>query len=443
MTHETLRQHARAIFDAGVQAVDPIRAIHRHVRRDGQMLYVGTTAYDLNAYQHVYVVGGGKAGASMSTAIEAILGDRITQGWVNVKYAHVLPTQHITLHEAGHPVPDEAGVQGTRRILDLLEAATEQDLVLCVISGGGSALLPAPVNGITLAEKQALTKRLLQCGATINEINAIRKHISAIKGGHLARLAAPATIITLLLSDVIGDPLDIIASGPTAPDPNTFQDCLAILQKYDLLEDIPSAVATTIRQGMAGEIPETPKPGDPVFAHTQNFIVASNGIAARAAAERALELGYHPLIVSTFVEGETREVAKMHAAIVKEIQHSGQPVPAPACIITGGETTVTIQGQGLGGRNQEFVLAAAIEISGLERVVVLSAGTDGTDGPTDAAGAVADGMTLRRTQQGGLDPLTALRNNDAYHFFEALHDLIKTGPTHTNVMDLRIMLVGV
>lgn len=440
--HEVLRQHATEIFYAGLRAVDPIDAIQRHVHCEGTALHVGSQQYDLDAFRHIYVVGGGKAGASMASAVEDLLGERITQGWVNVKYEHLAPTRTVHIHEAGHPVPDEAGVRGTQEIVQLLDAATEQDLVICLISGGGSALLPAPVAGITLQQKQAVTKLLLNCGATINEINTIRKHISAIKGGQLARVASPATLVTLILSDVIGDPLDTIASGPTVPDSQTFTDCLNILNKYEIEAQIPAPVLQRLQQGAQGEVADTPKTGDPIFTKVQNLIIASNVLAARAAAEKAMALHYHTMLLSTFVEGETREVAKVHAAILKEIVHSGQPLPAPACIISGGETTVSIQGNGLGGRNQEFVLAAAREIAGLNNVVILSAGTDGTDGPTDAAGAIADGDTVQRAQEKSLDPLVFLKNNDSYHFFEALGDLIKTGPTNTNVMDLRILLAG-
>ncbi|MBD3307358.1 DUF4147 domain-containing protein [candidate division KSB3 bacterium] len=439
---ERLRQHAHDIFQAGLQAVDPIDAVKRYVTCDNNILHVEHAQYDLTAYEHVYIIGGGKAGASMAQAMEDILGTRITKGIVNVKYDHLLPTQIVRLHEAGHPVPDEAGVQGTQQIVDLLGASTDHDLVICLISGGGSALLPAPVKGLALQHMQDVTKLLLECGATINEINTIRKHISAIKGGQMARLASPSTLVTLILSDVIGDPLDTIASGPTVTDNQTFEDCLDILDKYGITEKIPPLILERLQQGVRGEIPDTPKAGDPVFANTQNLIVASNALAADAARRKAEALGYTTMLVSTFVEGETREVAKVHAAMVKEILHSGNPMPAPACLISGGETTVTIQGDGLGGRNQEFVLAAAIEIAGLDKVVVFSAGTDGTDGPTDAAGAIADGFTVQRANDQDLAPMAFLKANDSYHFFECLDDLVKTGPTNTNVMDLRIMLVG-
>jgi hydroxypyruvate reductase len=312
------------------------------------------------------------------------------------------------------------------------------DLVLCLISGGASALMPLPAPPITLDEKQAVTRLLLASGANIHELNAVRKHISAIKGGQLARLAAPATVVCLMLSDVIGDNLDTIGSGPTAPDASTFVGARAVLERYGILERVPAAVRERLEQGVAGRIPDTPKPGDPLFARVRNAVVGSNDLALRAAAARARALGYRPLVLSSMIEGETREVARMHAAIAREVLKSGRPVRPPACIVPGGETTVTLRGEGLGGRNQEFVLAAAMDLAGLPRTVVLSAGTDGTDGPTDAAGAIADGDTLRRAP----DAARYLAENDSYHYFERLGDLIKTGPTNTNVMDVRLLLVG-
>jgi hydroxypyruvate reductase len=350
--------------------------------------------------------------------------------------------EKIHIQEAGHPVPDEAGMRGTEKILDLLRQADENDLVIGAISGGGSALLPLPVAGISLEDKQAATKLLLACGATINEMNAVRKHISQVKGGQLARAVYPATLITLILSDVIGDPLDVIASGPTVPDESTFKDVQRILGKYNIPAQLPASIKKHIEKSLAGAAPETPKTGDPIFNKTQNLIVASNRQAIAAAKAEAQKRGYQTLILSTLIEGETREIARMHAAIAKEIHLSGNPVPPPACVISGGETTVTLRGNGLGGRNQEFVLAAALEISGWPDTVILSAGTDGTDGPTEAAGAIGDGKTVERATALGLKPQIFLAENNSYRFFEKLGDLMITGPTNTNVMDLQIMLVG-
>jgi hydroxypyruvate reductase len=427
MTNRTLRRHARAIFRASLAAADPAGAVARYLARRA-----------FSRYRRIVVIGAGKAGAPMAQAVERALGRRITAGLLNVKYGHTARLRRIELHECGHPVPDAAGSSGAARIAALAESAGEGDLVLCLISGGASALLPLPAEGITLEEKQATTRALLACGANIHEMNAMRKHISRIKGGQLARLAAPATVEALLLSDVIGDNLDVIGSGPAAPDASTFADVAAILDKYGIRDRIPASVRARVDQGLRAEIPETPKPGDPLFARVRNTVIGSNRLALDAAARAARSLGYRTLILSSEIQGETRDVARMHAAIAREIARTGRPAKPPACIITGGETTVTLRGQGLGGRNQEFVLAAAIDIAGLDRTVVFSAGTDGTDGPTDAAGAIADGETLARNPEAA----RFLENNDSYHYFEPLGDLVMTGPTNTNVMDVRVILVG-
>jgi len=437
-----MRKDALDIFWAGIQAVEPAAAVKRYFRLEGNRLLVHQKVYDLGEFEHIYVIGAGKAGAPMAKTVEETLGGRITHGLINVKYGHLAELNRVKLIEAGHPVPDEAGLEGARAILDLASRAKERDLVLCLISGGGSALLPLPAAGISLQDKQDTTKVLLVCGATIHEINAVRKHISGVKGGGLARAAYPATLISLMLSDVVGDDLDVIASGPTVPDSSSFQDCMNIFDKYGIREKVPETVLNHIQKGIAGKAPETPKPADPVFVRTQSVIVGSNLACVLAAEKEARALGYRTLVLSSMIEGETREVARVHAGIAKEIVKTGHPLSPPACVLSGGETTVTITGRGLGGRNQEFVLAAAMSLSGQETVVVLSAGTDGTDGPTDAAGAVADSRTLHRAQALALNPLDFLSNNDAYHFFDKLGDLVKTGPTNTNVMDLRIMLVA-
>ena len=437
-----LRKAAIEIFGAAVQAVDPAAAIHRHMKREGTRLTIGGEVLDLAAVRQIVVVGLGKAGASMAGAVEEILGERIQRGVVVTKYGHVQPMKTIRLHEAGHPVPDEAGIAGAQAILDCVKGLGPEDLVLVLISGGGSALTPAPVEGISLAEKQALTKALLACGADIREMNMLRKHISRIKGGQLARAAQPAQVRTLILSDIVGDPLDAIASGPTVPDPTTYADALGILDKYRIRQEIPAGIRTHLEAGAAGKVSETPKPTDPLFARVKSLMVASNIQALEAAKAEAQRLGLRAMILSSFIEGETRDVARMHAALALEVRASGNPVRPPVCFITGGETTVTLKGKGKGGRNQEFALAAALDIAGLRDVVVLSAGTDGTDGPTDAAGAIADGDTLERAVAAGLKPRAALDGNDAYPFFARLSDLIITGPTRTNVMDVRLVLVG-
>ena len=437
-----IRRDALAIFTSAVAAVDPGEAIRRHVQVEGNRLAVQQRTYDLSNYENVFVVGGGKAGAAMAKAIEELLPNRIRSGRVNVKYGHRVPLRVVQVTEAGHPVPDDAGLRGTLEIIKLLQETGKRDLIFCLISGGGSALLPCPAEGLTLEAKRDVTQQLLACGATIGEINAVRKHISQIKGGRLARLANPSTVISLILSDVIGDDLSSIASGPAVPDGSTFKDCLEIVCRYQIEKKIPASVLAYLERGARGEVEETPKPHEHYFANTQNVIVGNNRIAIEAGKEKASALGYHTLVLSSFMEGETKEVGKVHAAIAKEILSSEDSSECPACVISGGETTVTLRGHGLGGRNQEFVLTAAIEIEGLERTVILSGGTDGTDGPTDAAGAIADGLTIQRAREKGLDAQRYLENNDSYHFFQPLGDLIVTGPTKTNVMDFRLVLVG-
>jgi hydroxypyruvate reductase len=406
------------------------------------VLEVDGCRYDLNAFRTIYVVGGGKACAPMAQAIESVFGDRTTAGIVCVKYGHQLATTRIQIEQAGHPIPDERAVRATGKMLQLLDAAGRDDLIICLISGGGSALLVAPSSGITLADKRRITNTLLRSGATITEVNTIRKHLSRVKGGGLVRAASPATVISLILSDVLGDPLDVIASGPTVPDTTTFADAWEILVRYDLVGELPTSIAQWLQEGMAGRIPDTPKPGDPIFDRTQNVIVASNARAVHAAVEQARRDGLNPLLLSSFVEGEAREVAKVFAAIGRELVRSDNPVPRPAAIVAGGETTVTVKGQGRGGRNQEFALAAAIQLEGIDDITIMAVATDGTDGPTTAAGAIVDGTTVERARAIGLDPRQALADNDSYSFFQKLGDLLVTGPTNTNVDDLYVIVAG-
>ncbi len=438
----TLRQRAVQILGAGVAAADPARAIHRVVRRDGAWLEVDGALYDLSAIRRVLVVGAGKGSARMAAALEAILGDRIAAGAVTTKHGYVEPLQRVALIEAAHPLPDDAGMRGAARIADLAAGAAEGDLVFVVISGGGSALLPMPAPGITLEEKIAATDLLLRSGATITEVNAVRKHLSGIKGGQLARMAAPARVVTLILSDVLGNPLDAIASGPTVPDPTTFADALATIDRFALRAKVPASVQRHLDQGAAGSVPETPKPGDPIFARTQTVIVGDIRLAASAAVERAEALGYQTRLCATAVQGEARDVGGRFGSMVRDARQGALPGGVGLCLVMGGETTVSVRGRGRGGRNQELALGAAGAIAGLPQILVAAFGTDGTDGPTDAAGAVADGTTLSRARAVGLDPAVALRNNDCYPFFDGLGDLIVSGPTNTNVNDLWLGLVG-
>ncbi len=437
-----LRKHANEIFKHVLGTLDPGQLVKNKVSIRDSTLLVEKREYDLNNYENIYVVGGGKACAPMAKAVENLLGDKIDKGLIVVKYNHGLPLNKIETVEASHPIPDENGVRGTSNILSLLSKTGEKDLVICLISGGGSALLVQPHQDITLQDIQTTSTELLACGATIDEINTVRKHLSSIKGGQLAKAACPSTLITLILSDVVGDPMDIIASGPTVPDESTFEDAYAIILKYSLEEKIPNSVCRFLRSGKRGEIEETPEIGNEIFENTQNVIVGSNKIALDAAEEKAKDMGYNTIVLSSLVEGESREAAKFFAAIAKEVSRTGTPVPKPACIIAGGETTVTIKGKGKGGRNQEFALSAAMEIKGCEGVVILGAGTDGTDGPTDATGAIVDCNTCKDARgKFHMRPEEFLSRNDSYNFFKKTGEHIITGPTMTNVMDIIISLI--
>ena len=439
---DQMEVHAREIFFAGLAAVEPKAAVTACCRLQKNILKVADQAYDLGTFDHIYVIGAGKAAAPMAAAVEILLGNRLSGGLLSVKYGHTHPLKKIELTEGGHPIPDAGGLKNAQRILALAQRASKKDLVVCLLSGGGSALLPLPAPGITLADKQATMHELLACGATIAEINTLRKHLSAVKGGLLARAVFPATLLCMVISDVVGDDLSTIASGPTVADPTTFADCLGIINTYQLGNRLPASVMRHIQNGAAGLETETPKPGDPVFEKGFAHICADNTAALAAAADSARHLGYRTLILSSIMEGETRYVARMHGAMAKAILKTGNPVWPPACMLSGGETTVTIQGAGKGGRNQEFCLALTDTIAGQEHIVVLSGGTDGTDGPTDAAGAVVSDRTASRAAQAGLSPARYLADNDSFTFFEKMGSLLVTGPTNTNVMDLRVVLVS-
>jgi hydroxypyruvate reductase len=443
---DEMKRMTKAIFLKALSAVDPSKILKDRIRIERDRLLIKTEGesekvFDLRDVDKIFLVGTGKAASSMAQAVEEIFEDRITRGVITTKYGHLLPLKKTEIIEAGHPLPDRKGYEGAKKIQRLLKESGPRDLVIFLLSGGGSALLPFPADHIDLKEKQEVTQLLLDCGADIKEINTIRKHISRMKGGWLAKWAYPSMVVGFILSDVVGDHLDVIGSGPTVPDPSTFEEALEILKKYDLLKEIAPSIRRHLQLGREGKAEETPKPQEVVFERVYNSLLGSNILALRAAKEEATAFGFNTLILSSSIEGETREAARFHTAIAKELISSGNPIPKPACILSGGETTVTIKGKGLGGRNQEFVLAGALEISGTEKVVLLSGGTDGTDGPTDATGAVADHTTVQRGKSMGLDPNFYLDNNDAYPFFEKLGDLLITGPTHTNVMDVRILLV--
>jgi glycerate 2-kinase len=426
----TLREAARAIFDAALAAGDVAPLVRRALADVGPA-----------GSGRVRVVGAGKASGAMAAAAEAVLGDAIADGVVVVKDGYRAATRRIRIVEAGHPVPDARGEAAAREIRAVAEAAPADDLLLVLVSGGGSALTPAPVPPITLGDKQAMTRLLLAAGANINQLNAVRKHCSLLKGGQLARAAAPARVRALLLSDVIGDPLDVIASGPTAPDVSTFGEALAVLRHFDLLDRAPPPIVERLERGGRGEVPETPKPEDPIFRRVSNTVIGNNALVVDAAAARARALGYAPHVLTRSLDGEAREVAGRLVALARDIRGGRGPVAAPACVIAGGETTVTVRGHGRGGRCQEFGLAAAAGLEGIAGIAALAAGTDGTDGPTDAAGALVDGGSIGRARARGLDPAARLEHNDSNPVLAASGDLVVTGPTNTNLLDLYLLLI--
>jgi glycerate 2-kinase len=432
-----LRRDAKAIFRAALAAADAGNAVRAHLSLRRGILKVGNHRFPLQSFDRVFLIAVGKAAVEMAAAVETIVGNRLTAGIAITKHGHANSRlRKIPILETGHPIPDAAGINAARQVRELLRELNARDLLIVAVSGGASALLSAPTEPITLAAKQKTTDLLLRAGADIFQLNAVRKHLSFLKGGRLAALAYPATVVSLLLSDVIGDPLDVIGSGPTAPDPTTFAEAIQVLEKFKVIARTPKVVLDLLQKGARDEIAETPKPGDPLFENVYNVVAGSNALALKAAARQARALGYRPRIVSSIVSGEAREVARKHAEILRKV------VKRPACLLAGGETTVTVKGKGKGGRNQEFALAAAIAMDGLPGVLALCAGTDGTDGPTDAAGAIATGNTIARATRLSLDPAKYLANNDSYSFFEALNDLVKTGPTGTNVMDIEILLAG-
>lgn len=435
------------IYREAVAAVEPHTAVVRALSLDGEMLRAGEFSYDLADIARIVVVGAGKAAAGMATGVEQVLGERVESGLVIVKDGYTGDPGWIAQVEAGHPLPDERGARATARILDRVSRADSKTLVICLLSGGASALLVSPARGITLEDKIRTTDLLLASGADIVEVNAVRKHLSAIKGGRLAAQARPARVLTLVLSDVIGDRLDVIGSGPTFPDGSTFSDARAVLGRRGLLKQVPPAVRNRLDRGALCVIPETPKPGDPLFDGAGHCIVGNNRLALEAAAASASAHGYDAVVLSSEVRGEAREAARWLAGEVRRVAQPLTATSRPVCLLSGGETTVTVTGSGAGGRNQEFALAFALEIEGLEGVDLLSAGTDGTDGQTDAAGAFVDGGTARLSRDVGLDPAGSLRENDSYHFFVEFgrrtggSPLLVTGPTGTNVMDIQAVTV--
>ncbi|PYO06504.1 MAG: glycerate kinase [Candidatus Rokuibacteriota bacterium] len=414
----TSRDAVRAIWEAALAAGDVTPLVRRHLHLDRR-------------HARIFLLGAGKASGAMAAAAEEVAGDRVAGGFVVVKDGYGGHLRRVEIAEAGHPVPDARGLAASARLLEVARSAGEGDLVLFLVSGGGSALTLAPAPPITLAEKQEVTRLLLASGAAIGELNAVRKHLSAFKGGQLARAAAPAAVLTLALSDVIGDPLDVIASGPTAPDPTTFADALEVLARRGLSGRVPPSVARRLEAGRAGEIQETPKPGDPLFERVANVVIGNNALVTDAAAATARRLGYRTDLATRELQGEARDVAREFVARARRL-------PPSACLIAGGETTVTVRGPGKGGRCQEFALAAALALEPTDRITILAAGTDGTDGPTDATGAIVDAGSIARGSAAGADARRALADNDAYRFLRASDDLLVSGPTRTNLLDLYV-----
>lgn len=446
-----LRGHVRGrevaeVLAAALVAVEPKAAVRRALRRDGRAVFVNERRFDLSEGGRVLVVGAGKACAPMTEAAVEILGDAVGGGVGIVKDGHLADAGRevgaVELFEASHPVPDARGVAAAERLAALLGKAREDDLVLALVSGGGSALLTLPEDGLTLEDLRATTDVLLRCGATINELNALRKHCTRLGGGGAARLARPAGTASLIISDVVGSPLDVIASGPTAPDPTTFADAWRVVERHALQERLPPRVVEHLRRGLAGEVAETPKPDDVLWSRVYNNVVASNVTAAEAATAAARERGFEATLLTTSLEGEAREAGRFAASVAREMR--GRVTDArPLLAVLGGETTVTLGGEGIGGRNQELALAAAEALDGVEGVLVVALATDGGDGPTDAAGAAVTGDTLARARALGYDAGEFLRRNDAYNFFAPLDALLRPGPTLTNVNDLLVVVVAV
>ncbi|MFW5836187.1 MAG: glycerate kinase type-2 family protein, partial [bacterium] len=440
------------IFGAALRRVDPVRMMTECVRLEGDTLIVTAgdreERLDLTRFDQIQVVGAGKAGARMAAGLEQVLGVRIGGGLVSVKYGHTEQLDRIELIEAGHPVPDEQSVTAARSIAQIADRADERTLVIVLISGGGSALLTLPYEDnqrtLTLDEIQATTQLLLECGAPIQEINTVRKHLSGISGGRFCARLRPATSLSLILSDVVGDSLENIASGLTSPDPATFADALAIAERYGITERLPEQVRSLLTDGAAGRVTDTPGPDDPSFERVRSVLIGTNALALEAARERAVELGYNTVCLSSQITGEASEIARFYGGIAREAVRGPMLAQKPCCILAGGETTVTIRGTGTGGRNQELALAFLREIEDAPEafagVSFLSGATDGNDGPTDAAGAFASREVLERARRAGLSIRETLAHNDSYHFFERTGDLLKTGPTNTNVCDVQVVL---
>jgi glycerate 2-kinase len=425
------------ILAASIEAVNPGNAVRRYVRRDGSLLWVDDKVYDLDSFKRVFLIGAGKASLAMALAIEELVKDHLSASAIITKtnYRKMWGEKILEL-PGGHPLPDATSLESTRQMLELVDHLEPTDLVLCMVSGGGSALMTAPVEGVGLPDLQKLTSLLLRCGATINEINAIRKHVDRVKGGGLAKIIYPAQLVTLILSDVIGSPLEVIASGPTVADPTTYAVAEQVLSQYAIEPETPGCILQTLQAGKAGLLPESAKPGDRYLERVHNVIVGSNLLAAEAGVNQACLEGLNALLLTTYLQGPARLTGCFLSSILKQMVETGQPVPRPACLVAGGETTVVLKGSGKGGRNQEMALSSVESLNRVERAVMITLATDGEDGPTDAAGAVVTGETAARASDLGLSPQAYLEENDSYAFFNQLGDLVVTGSTGTNVNDL-------
>jgi glycerate 2-kinase len=444
-TQRILHSDVERIWTAALQSANPETAIRKIVKNKGAFLQIGRRRFYFDRFRKLWVLGAGKAAAAMGQSMEKVLGRHLAGGLLVTKYGHSLPLKKLKVFEASHPLPDKQSLEAASRISTFIDEQIEsEDLVICLLSGGASALMVSPAEAISLADKLECTRLLMNSGADIFELNAVRKHLSKIKGGGLAQMLAPTPVVSLILSDVVGDDVGTIASGPLSPDSSTFRECLDILRKRNLLKKIPRPVLERFEAGAAGKILETPKASNPVFGKCESFVIGSNAQACTVAARTAKRLGYNVAVLTSRLEGDTAAAARFHGTIAEEIVSQQRPLRRPACILSGGETTVRVKGKGKGGRNQEFVLHCVRFLARMTvPCLVASVGTDGTDGPTDAAGAVADNSTFTRSLKISPDFLHAsLRNNDSYEFFRRLQDLVITGPTRTNVMDIHIVLIG-
>lgn len=441
MDEKYLRESAQKILDSALKAVDPYHLVFEKVKRENDRLSF-QSGYELylNNYSNTYLLGIGKGVAPMAKAMSELLDDELVSGEIIVKYEHGEDVNKVYVHEAGHPIPDENTLKATSLVLEEFKNLDESDLVFVLLTGGGSALFELLPESVSLDDLQKLNQTMLGCGATIHEINCIRKHISLIKGGQLARLISPAKVVTLALSDVVGDDLSVIASGPTTPDESTFVDAFSIIEKYNIVDKIPQSILDVLNDGVNGKTSETPKSNDIIFDSVTNMVIGSNIVSLKVAEQKAKEIGFNTLVLTSMIQGEVKELAKVIEALIREIQQSNNPIEKPACLLIGGEPTLKVMGKGKGGRNQEFALAVLDK--GIEKpYLYLSCGTDGTDGPTDAAGAIVTHTTSQKADLLNLNIKEYLQNNDAYNYFSPLNDLIKTGPTRTNVMDIMITLV--